>query len=176
MNFKEIELKGAFLINLQKNDDDRGFFARSFCREEFKKAGIDFNIVQSNISYNKKKGILRGLHYQSAPHEEAKLISCPRGAICDVVIDLRRDSSTYCEWFALELSDRNYLSLYIPEGFAHGFQTLEDDTIVSYQMSEFYYPDLARGIRWDDRVFNIDWPITSCILSNKDANYPDFKR
>jgi len=171
MIFKETELKGAYLIHLEKNEDDRGFFARSFCQKEFKKIGIGFNIAQSNISYNKKKGTLRGMHHQVAPHEEAKIVSCVSGAIYDVIIDLRKDSSTYCKWFAVELSAENYLSLYVPCGFAHGFQTLKDNTAVSYQMSEVYYPELARGVRWNDLAFGIKWPLANPVISKKDCLY-----
>ncbi len=176
MLFKETELKGAYVIEIEQNKDERGFFARNFCQQEFKsKIGIDFNIVQSNISYNKAKGTLRGMHYQEAPHEEAKIVTPVKGAIYDVIIDLRVDSSTRGRWFAIELRAKNYNSLYIPAGFVHGFQTLEDDTVIFYQMSEAYYPQLARGIRWDDRSFSINWPILPCILSDKDANLPDYK-
>jgi dTDP-4-dehydrorhamnose 3,5-epimerase len=176
MLFKETALKGAYVINLETKEDGRGFFARSFCQQEFKKIGIDFNIVQSNISYNKTKGTLRGMHYQAVPHEEAKIVACVKGAIYDVIIDLRVGSSTYCKRFAIELSDKNYISLYIPKGFAHGFQTLEDDAVVFYQMSEFYYPESARGVRWNDGSFDVDWPISSRLLSDKDASYPDYKK
>ncbi len=176
MIFKEIELKGACLINLEQNEDERGFFARTFCEKEFATHNIKLSIKQSNISYNKRKGTLRGMHYQAAPHEEAKIVTCVKGAIYDVIIDLRTDSFTYCKWFALELDARNYLSLYIPKGFAHGFQTLEDDTVVFYQMSEFYFPELARGVRWNDRAFSIKWPIIPGILSDKDTSYLDYKR
>ena len=175
MIFKEIELKGAYLIHLEKNEDERGFFARSFCQQEFKDIGIDFNIVQSNISFNKKTGTLRGMHYQEAPHEEAKIVSCTNGAIYDVIVDLRKDSSTYCKWFASELNSKNCSSLYIPKGFAHGFQTLEDNSIVFYQMSEFYYPKCVQGVRWNDQVFKINWPEeTIRIIADKDQKYPDF--
>ena len=173
MIFKETKLKGAYVIELEKEKDERGFFARSFCRKEFKKRGIDFNIVQSDLSYNKRKGILRGMHYQAAPHEEAKIVTCAKGAIYDVMIDLRAGSSTYCKWFSFELNARDYTSLYIPKGFAHGFQTLEDDTVVFYQMSEIYYPESARGARWDDPAFKIKWPLKNPIISAKDNSYPE---
>ena len=176
MIFKETKIKGAYLIDLEKNEDERGFFARSFCLQEFKEHGIDFNIAQCNISFNKKKGTLRGMHYQSTPFEEAKLVSCIKGRIYDVIIDLRRDSATYCQWLALELREQDYRILYVPKGFAHGFQTLESNSVVFYQMSEFYHPECASGIRWDDRQFSINWPISPCILSNKDVNYLDFQR
>jgi dTDP-4-dehydrorhamnose 3,5-epimerase len=171
MLFTEIKLPGAYIIEIEKKKDDRGFFARNFCQQEFKNTGIDFNIVQSNVSYNKTKGILRGMHYQAAPHEEAKIVTCVKGAIYDVIIDLRTNSSAYCKWFAIELNAQNYVSLYIPKGLAHGFQTLEDDTVIFYQMSEFYYPECARGIRWDDPAFKIKWPLTNPIISEKDNSY-----
>ena len=173
MLFKETKLKGAYVIEIEKEKDERGFFARSFCQQEFKKRGIDFNIVQSNVSYNERKGTLRGMHYQAAPHEEAKIVTCVKGAVYDVIIDLRAGSSTYCKWFSLELNTRNYTSLYIPKGFVHGFQTLEDDAVVFYQMSEFYYPELARGVRWDNPAFKIKWPLKSPIISAKDNSYAE---
>jgi dTDP-4-dehydrorhamnose 3,5-epimerase len=176
MKFKETKLKEAYIIELEPMEDERGFFARSFCQDEFKKNGINFNIVQCNISFNKKKGTLRGMHYQVVPHQEAKLVSCTRGAIYDVIIDLRQDSYTYCKWFAVELAATNYKMLYIPEDFAHGFQTLEDDTIVFYQMSEFYHPECARGVRWNDPVFKIKWPIKQLVVSSKDQSYKIFKK
>jgi dTDP-4-dehydrorhamnose 3,5-epimerase len=176
MKFIETKLKGAYLIELEPINDERGFFARNFCIEEFKKAGIDFKIVQCNISYNKKAGTLRGMHYQTAPHEEAKLVSCTRGKIYDVIVDLRKASSTYCQWFAAELSADNYQMLYIPEGFAHGFQTLENNSVVFYQMSEFYHPESARGVRWNDSAFKIKWPLSEKILSEKDMAYQDFRK
>ena len=175
MKFIETKLKGTYIIELEPMEDERGFFARTFCQDEFRKNGIDFNIVQCNISYNKKKGTLRGMHYQIAPYEEAKLVGCIRGAIYDVIIDLRVGSSTYCQWFAVELTEENYKMLYIPKGFAHGFQTLEDNTVVFYQMSEFYYPECARGVRWDDSTFEIEWPLSEQVMSKKDLSYPDFR-
>lgn len=176
MIFKETEFQGVYLIELEKNSDERGFFARSFCKKEFQRYGIDFNIAQSNISFNKNKGILRGMHYQIPPHEEAKLVSCTKGAIYDVIIDLRLDSPTYCKWIAIELSAQNYVSFYIPKGFAHGFQALSDDTVVLYQMSEFYHPESARGIRWDDPLFSIEWPSNNQVISAKDKTYPLFNK
>jgi len=175
MILKETKLKGAYFINLERKEDERGFFARSFCEKEFAAHNLNLSIRQSNISYNKKRGILRGMHYQIAPHEEAKIVSCARGAIYDVIIDLRPRSLTYRQYLAVELNDQNYSSLYIPVGFAHGFQALADDTVVLYQMSEFYYPESARGIRWNDPLFAISWPILPCIVSNKDASYPDYE-
>jgi len=176
MKFIETKLKGAYIIEIEPIEDERGFFARTFCIEEFKKNGINFSIVQCNISFNKKKGILRGMHYQVAPYQEAKIVSCTSGAIYDVIIDLRKKSLTYCQWFAVELSAEAYKMLYIPEGFAHGFQTLEDNTAVFYQMSEFYHPECARGVRWNDPVFGIKWPLLVKIISKKDLSYKDFKK
>ncbi len=176
MIFKETGLKGAYIIEPELQMDGRGFFARTFCRKEFEEHGLNPNVVQSSISYNKKRGTLRGMHYQAAPFEEAKVVSCTRGTIYDVIIDLRPDSSTYCQWFAVELSAANYRMLYVPEGFAHGFQTLEDDTVVNYQMSEFYHPECARGVRWDGPAFGIKWPIAPTIISEKDKNILDFEK
>jgi dTDP-4-dehydrorhamnose 3,5-epimerase len=176
MIFNETKLKGAYLIETEPLEDDRGFFARTFCREEFKKYGLNANVAQCNLSYNRKKGTLRGMHYQVAPREEAKLVSCISGAIYDVIVDLRADSTTYCEWLAVELNGRGYRRmLYIPEGFAHGFQTLEDNSEVFYQISEYYAPEYARGIRWNDPAFGIQWPEDQRILSERDRSYPDFK-
>lgn len=187
MKFIETNLKGAYVIELEPIEDERGFFARTFCQDEFKKNGINFSIVQCNISFNKKKGTLRGIHYQVAPYEEAKVVSCIRGAIYDVIIDLREDSPTYCQWFAITLYGFNFKNthspinaythqlLYIPECVAHGFQTLEDNTVVFYQMSEFYHPECARGVRWDDKAFGIEWPVSVEIISNRDRTYPGFQ-
>ncbi len=187
MLFTETKLKGAYIIEPEKFEDDRGFFARTFCRKEFESHGLNPNIVQCNISYNRKKGTLRGMHYQAAPYEEAKLVSCIRGAIYDVIIDLRPDSPTYRQWVAVTLYGFNFSThslihssthklLYIPEDFAHGFLTLEDDTEVFYQMSEFYMPEYARGIRWNDSAFNISWPIEVAVISEKDKKYDDFTK
>jgi dTDP-4-dehydrorhamnose 3,5-epimerase len=177
MKLSETKLKGAYIIEIEPVTDERGFFARSFCANEFEKHGLNPRIVQCNISYNKKRATLRGMHYQVAPYEEAKLVSCIKGAIYDVIIDLRPDSPTYCQWFAVELTaHRSPLTapskmLYIPEGFAHGFQTLEDDTVVYYQMSEFYHPECARGVRWDDKAFGIEWPMPNPIMSERDKSF-----
>ena len=171
MIFHETRLKGAFIIEPERLEDDRGFFARTFCIEEFRKHGIEFRVVQCNISFNKKKGTLRGMHYQIAPYEEAKLVRCTRGAIYDVIIDLRPESPTFKQWIAVELTAENRRMLYVPKGFAHGFQTLEDNTEVFYQMSEFYHPEYARGVRWDDPAFGIEWPIKEIIVSAKDASW-----
>lgn len=176
MLFRETKLKGVYVIEPQPLEDDRGFFARTFCREEFAKYGLNPQVAQCSISYNRKKGTLRGMHYQVAPREEAKLVSCVSGAIYDVIVDLRADSATYCEWLAVELNARGHRRMiYIPEGFAHGFQTLEDDSEVFYQMSEVYAPEYARGIRWNDPAFAIRWPEDQRILSDRDRNFSDFE-
>jgi len=171
MIFKEIELKGAYIIELEPKEDSRGLFARSFCKREFEAHGIDFWIVQTNISYNKKAGTLRGMHYQAPPHAEAKLVSCNGGVIYDVIIDLRPDSPTYCQWVSVNLSSNNYRMIYIPQGFAHGFQTLADNSVVLYQISEFYHPECARGVRWDDPALGITWPLKQKVISDKDKSF-----
>lgn len=175
MLFKKTELQDSYIIELERMEDERGFFARTFCQKEFEKQGISTRIVQCNISYNKEKGTLRGMHYQLAPHQEAKIVSCSRGSMYDVIIDIRPDSSTYCKWVAVELTARNHRILYIPKGFAHGFQTLEPDTEVSYWMSNFYNPASQRGIKWDDPIFAIDWPVSNPIVSERDLSYLPFK-
>lgn len=165
-------MKGAYLVTLEKREDERGFFARSWCRREFGSLNLNTNLVQCNISYSKCRGTLRGMHYQLAPHSECKLIRCVRGAIYDVIIDLRPQSPTFHKWFGVELTAANYRMLYVPEGVAHGFQTLTDDTEVFYQVSEFYQPEAERGIRWNDPKIGIDWPLPVQSISEKDKNYP----
>jgi dTDP-4-dehydrorhamnose 3,5-epimerase len=172
--FEETELPGAYIIEPQRIDDERGFFARTWCEGEFRDHGLDGRIVQCNISFNKKKGTLRGMHYQVNPHAETKLIRCTRGAIFDVIVDLRRESPTYMRHVVVVLTHESHKMLYVPKGFAHGFQTLEDDTEVFYQMSEFYYPASSRGFRWDDPAFRIGWPEATRTISMKDLSYPDF--
>lgn len=174
MRFTETKLRGAFIIEPEPIEDERGFFARTWCRREFEAHGLNPQLVQCNISLNKKKGTLRGMHYQEAPHEEAKLVRCTRGAIYDVIIDLRPSSPTFKEWVPVVLTAESRCMLYVPEGFAHGFQTLEDSTEVFYQMSEFYVPECAKGVRWDDAAFNIEWPADKRIVSARDRQYPDF--
>jgi dTDP-4-dehydrorhamnose 3,5-epimerase len=174
MIFVKTKLKGAFIVEPEKFEDERGFFARSWCLREFEEQGLNPNLVQCNISFNRKKGTLRGMHYQAPPNEEAKLVRCTMGAIHDVIIDLRSDSPTHKQWFSVELSARNRKMIYIPEGFAHGFLTLEDNTEVSYQMSEFYTPERARGVRWNDPAFDIEWPGEVETISEKDSHYPDY--
>jgi dTDP-4-dehydrorhamnose 3,5-epimerase len=175
MIFNKTDFKGVFIIEIEKQTDERGFFARTWDKKKFEENGLNSKLVQCNISFNKKKGILRGMHYQIAPYEEAKLIRCTRGKIFDVIIDLRPESNTFKQWFGVEINDENYKMLYVPEGFAHGFQTLEDNTEVFYQMSETFMPDYARGIRYNDSIFDIKWPITPPIISEKDRIYPSFK-
>ena len=174
MLFSETELKGAHIIEVEKIEDNRGFFARAWCQRELEEHVLTARILQANISFNKKKGTLRGMHYQIAPYEESKFVRCTSGAIYDVVIDLRPDSPTFRRWMGVELTAENYKMLYVPENFAHGFQTLEDDTEVTYQVSQFYTPGSERGIHWDDPAFSIDWPIEVQIISDKDKSWPDF--
>lgn len=173
MIFTPTRLNGAFVIELRTIEDERGFFARSWCQREFIEHKLDARLVQCNISYNAKKGTLRGMHYQLPPCAEAKLVRCTRGAIYDVVIDLRPSSATFLQWYAAELSAENRKAMYVPEGFAHGFQTLQDDSEVFYQMSEFYAPEYAGGMRWNDPQFNIIWPLTVSAISPRDQAYPD---
>lgn len=175
MIFTETFLKGAFIVEPEKREDERGFFARTWCQKEFRDYGLNTSVVQCNISFNKRKGTLRGMHFQTPPYEEAKLVRCTMGAIYDVIIDLRPDSDTFKKWFALELSSENRKMLYVPEGFAHGFVTLTDNTEVFYQMSQYYHPEYAAGVRWDDPAFNISWPEDVKVISDKDRSYPDFK-
>jgi dTDP-4-dehydrorhamnose 3,5-epimerase len=175
MIFKPTPLQGAFLIEPERILDERGFFARSFCVKEFEAHGLDPRVVQCNISYNKNKGTLRGMHYQLPPFEEAKLIRCTAGAIYDVIIDLKKESPTRLKHFGIRLDSKNRLMLFAPEGFAHGYMTLEDHTEVFYQMSEFYSADRAMGIRWNDPFFSISWPLQVSTISEKDRLYPDFQ-
>jgi dTDP-4-dehydrorhamnose 3,5-epimerase len=174
MIFTETDIPGAFLIELERHGDDRGFFARAWCAHEFEAHGLNPRLVQVNLSFNERAGTLRGMHYQRAPHEEAKYVRCTRGAIYDVVLDLRPESPTYTRWAAVELSAQNGLSLYVPEGCAHGFQTLVDDTDVLYLVSEFYAPGSEGGVRWDDPAFGIEWRRQPTVISPRDADFADF--
>lgn len=174
MIFKETKLSGAFIIELEKIVDDRGFFARTWDNKEFEEHDLNTKLVQCNISFNKKKGTLRGMHYQIPPYEEAKLVCCIKGKIYDVIIDLRPHSKTYKNWLAVELAVDNNKMIFVPEGFAHGFQTLEDNTKVFYQMSQFYNQEASRGIRWNDESFDIKWPIKPSIISEKDLSYEPY--
>ena len=172
MKFTATPLAGSFVVELARMEDERGFFARSFCREEFLAHGLNPAIAQCNLSWNRLKGTLRGMHYQAAPREEAKLVRCTRGAVYDVIVDLREGSPTRHHWYALRLDADNRLGLYVPTGFAHGFQALEDGSEVLYQMSEFYKPELARGLRWDDPRLAIAWPLSDPIVSERDRAHP----
>lgn len=175
MIFTETELKGAFIIDIEKREDERGFFARAWCQKELEAHGLKSHWVQANLAFSQRKGTLRGLHYQIAPYEEAKLMRCIRGAIYDVIIDLRPESPTYKQWLGVELTADNHRMLYVPEGFAHGYQSLVDDTEVFYPVSQFYIPGSERGVRWDDPAFAIEWPVTkNLILSDKDKSCPDY--
>lgn len=167
-------LQGAYVIDPERKEDHRGFFARTWCSEEAEANGLNGRVAQCSISFNTRKGTLRGMHYQAAPYGEAKLVRCTMGAIFDVIIDLRRDSPSYKKHIHVVLSAENRRMLYIPEGFAHGFQTLQDDTEVYYQMSQRYMPDHARGVRWNDPAFGIIWPEDSRTIADRDRSYPDF--
>ncbi|MBE9546390.1 MAG: dTDP-4-dehydrorhamnose 3,5-epimerase [Proteobacteria bacterium] len=176
MIFRETKLSGAFIIEVQRLEDDRGFFGRSFCCNEFTEMGLNPDVAQCNISFNRDAGTLRGMHYQAAPHAEEKLVRCTRGGLYDVIVDLRRESPTFKQWIALELTEDNCRMLYIPKGFAHGFQALADNTEIFYQMSEFYHPESVCGVRWNDPVFGIQWPAKGqAILSDRDRNWPDYR-
>ena len=174
MIFQETQLKGAFIIEPDKYEDERGFFARTWCKKEFASHGLNPNLFQCNISFNKRKGTLRGMHYQVKPYEEAKLVRCTMGAIYDVIIDMRKDSPTYTKWMAVELTDENRKMLYIPEDFGHGFQTLKRHAEVFYQMSEYFVPEYSKGIRWNDPFFAIEWPEDERSISLKDKQFQDF--
>ena len=175
MLFQETKLSGVFEIQIEPNTDERGFFARTWCQKEFGDHGLNANLVQCSISLNKRRSTLRGVHYQAAPFAETKVVRCTSGAIYDVVLDLREESLTYKQWFATVLSAENRCSLYIPEGCAHGFLTMTEKSEVLYQMSEFYHPEAARGVRWNDPTFQIAWPATVEVISERDRNYPDFE-
>lgn len=174
MKFMPLPLQGTFLIEPEPVADERGFFARTFCREEFSAHNLNPDLVQCSISFNMQKGILRGMHYQKEPHQEVKLVRCTMGGIYDVIIDLRRDSATFRQWASVELTADNRRSVYIPEGIAHGFLTLADNCEVFYQMSEYFRPESSAGVRWNDPAFSIEWPGDVSIISDRDLNYPDF--
>lgn len=174
MQFIPTGLAGAYMVEPEPIVDERGFFARTWCRDEFARQGLNPDLVQCSISFNKTAGTLRGMHYQQAPHAEAKLVRCTRGAIYDVIIDLRPDSATFTRWFGAELSAENRKALYVPEGFAHGFLTLADAAEVLYQMSEVFHAESARGVRWDDPAFAIAWPGAVRVIAERDRSFPDF--
>ena len=174
MKFKKMRLEGAWVLDINKLEDERGFFARTFCQKEFIEHGLNTRVAQCNVSYNKYKGTLRGMHMQVSPFQEAKLVQCTSGAIYDVIIDVRPDSPTFLEYLGVVLSADEYRMLYIPEGFAHGFLTLTENANVFYQMSEFYAPECARGFRWNDPAFGITLPEEVRVISERDASYPDY--
>jgi len=174
MTFCQTRIPGVFEIDIEPKADTRGFFARCWCQKEFADNGLNPRLVQCSLSYNTQKGTLRGIHYQMQPYPETKVVRCTQGAIYDVVVDLRRNSPTFHEWIAAVLTSANRRMVYVPEGCGHGFLTLEDETEVLYQMSEFYHPDLARGVRWDDPAFQIEWPGAVQVISERDRTYPNF--
>jgi dTDP-4-dehydrorhamnose 3,5-epimerase len=175
MRFRESQLGNAYIIEPELFEDERGFFARTWCQAEFREHGLNPGLVQCSISFNRSRGTLRGMHYQVAPNEEAKLVRCTAGAIWDVIIDLRPSSPTFRHWISVELTARNHRMLYVPEGFAHGFLTLDDDTEVAYQISEFYAAECARGVRWNDTAFGIRWPEEVRVISARDQSFPDYQ-
>jgi dTDP-4-dehydrorhamnose 3,5-epimerase len=176
MTFHKTNLAGVIQVNPDLNSDERGFFARTWCQREFAENGLSSKLVQCSVSFNTRKGTLRGMHYQIPPHAEAKLVRCTRGAIYDVVVDMRLESCTYKEWIAVVLTADKRNMVYVPEGCAHGFLTLADGTEVFYQMSEFYSPESARGVRWNDPTFQIVWPAAIEVISERDRTYPDFEQ
>ncbi len=175
MDFLKTELEDAYIIDIKEIGDSRGFFARGWCQQEFEEQGLKFDIVQANISFNREKGTLRGLHYQVTPHEEIKLVRCTRGSIFDVIVDLRPSSSTYKRWIGVKLTAENHRMLLVPKGCAHAFQTLENDTEIFYQVSANYAPDSERGARYNDPAFEIDWPLDVSVISDKDAAWPNYR-
>lgn len=175
MNFKETRLEGAFIVEPDIFEDERGFLGRSWSLEEFAARGLDPRLKECNMSFNRRRGTLRGMHFQMAPFGQVKLVRCTAGAIYDVIIDLRRNSPTFRQWVGVELTANNRRMLYIPTEFAHGFLTLEDETEVFYQLSEVYAPDSARGVRWSDPAFDISWPGEILIINDRDRTYPDFQ-
>jgi dTDP-4-dehydrorhamnose 3,5-epimerase len=174
MRFEHTEVQGVTLITPDQFDDERGFFARTWAQDVFAEHGLEMRVVQRNLSYNRVQGTLRGMHYQHAPHAEVKLVSCIVGAIYDVAIDLRSDSPTYGKWFGAELRASTGAMLYVPEGCAHGYQTLAADTSVEYLISEFYHPECAGGVRWNDPFFGIRWPVEPTMMNERDRSWPDF--
>jgi dTDP-4-dehydrorhamnose 3,5-epimerase len=171
MLFQSTTLPGVFVLELERIADERGFFARTFSKDEFRERGLTSRLAQCSLSFNPLRGTLRGLHYQAEPYAETRLVRCTMGAIYDVVVDLRPDSDAYCRWVAAELSADNRLMLYVPEGCAHGYLTLTNDAEVFYQMSEAYRPEAARGVRWDDPAFSVSWPFSPRLMSDRDAAY-----
>jgi dTDP-4-dehydrorhamnose 3,5-epimerase len=175
MIFTETKLRGAFIIDLDRKEDSRGFFARSWCRKEFETHGLNVDIHQMNVGFSIRKGTLRGLHYQIEPYQEVKVIHCTKGAIHDVIVDLRPGSPTHRHWISVELTSDNHRMLYIPEGFGHGYQTLLDNSEIYYLTSQLYVPECARGCRYDDVAFGIAWPLAVTSISDADRSWPDYK-
>ena len=171
LKFRELSLKGVFLIELEKIEDDRGFFARSWDKEIFESRGLNSNLSQCNISFNKKKGTVRGMHFQKHPHEEVKVVRCTKGKVFEVLIDIREDSENFHKWTFIELSEEKFEILYVPEGFALGFQTLTDNTELFYQMSEYFHPESSEGIKWNDPKIGIKWPLECSTISKKDESF-----
>lgn len=174
MHFLPTKLNGVMIVDTERHEDARGSFSRTYCAEEFARVKLPDKFVQCNTSFNRLRGTLRGLHYQDDPYPEGKLVRCTRGAVFDVAVDIRAGSKTCCQWFGVELSAENVRALWIPPGFAHGFVTLADDTEVFYQITEFYRPELSRGLRWNDPAFAIEWPVGEPILSARDVSNPMF--
>ena len=175
MRFEQSPLPGAFVVDVDRKDDERGFFARTFCHDEFSEHGLVADYAQSSVSFNKRKGTLRGMHFQKKPHEETKLVRCAMGAIYDVIVDLRPGSPTQTRWFGIELSAVNRRAFYVPKGFAHGFITLADESEVLYQISTQFHPESAAGVRWNDPAFTIEWPLEAVVMSGRDRSYPDYQ-
>lgn len=175
MIFAETDIPGVVIVDIEKIGDERGFFARSFCAEAFRKQGLVSSFVQANVSFNREAATLRGMHYQAEPAPEAKLVRCTRGAIFDVAVDLRPGSPAFCRWIGIELAPGDHRAVYVPPGCAHGFVTLEADSEILYLMGAAYDPDLARGVRWNDPAFGIEWPIEPAVISVRDASFPDFE-
>lgn len=176
MKFRPLRIEGAYLIEMEPVADERGWFVRTFCRKQLLEMGLQPSIMQISQSFNARAGTLRGLHYQTGSAAETKIVSCIRGSAFDVMVDLRPNSSTYCNWVSVQLDPRELKAVYIPHGVAHGFQTLEDDTVLQYQISEFHCPTSAAGVRWNDRAFDICWPAPVSVISERDCNYPDYVR
>ncbi len=174
MIFSETNLAGAYIIEIEKNEDERGFFARTLDMKQYEQMRIDSKILQSSISFNKKRGTLRGMHYQVEPFEESKFVRCTKGKIFDVILDLRKNSKTFKKWISVELSDINHKMMYVPKGFAHGFQTLEDNSEVYYEITQIFSQEYAKGIRYNDPFFKIKWPLENKIMSEKDSKYLDY--
>lgn len=174
MKFTPLKIPGAFLVELEPRVDERGFFSRSFCVREFEEHGLAPTVVQCNVSYSNLRGTLRGMHIQRAPHEETKLVRCTRGRLYDVIVDVRKDSPTYCQWVGVELDAQTHNAVFVPRGCAHGFQTLEDDTEAFYQVSAYYSKEFELGYRWNDPSFKIEWPIEDAVLSDRDRMHEDF--